>query len=514
MTVKIQKANLLDKILILFGKKRAVILPPVSNICGYYLARRENFFRALFRPACKPLPKGRVYPGDLTDAAIQKDRDTSCLSESMPVHPSSQGTTLPYFRGSGTGKVENARPDFLFVRQFKKTLISFLIGFLSIWLLIFVGHSFVDSIFDRIERDKAVHQDDSLISSGIKSQVKNKIALVYKNEAGELTRVIADRESLSSFAMKQLKILEEKRIEVRASIQNSIENDNKKSFQALDRRITDYADWYFGYTTTYKICGVAVSSALSHSLETSTMPLLDAVALDVEEYLEKHFEKIVLKPEISDPVFQQNYNKNLKYAHGQFLSVIADFNSDFQRYVAENTSHLESLDHDQITVEIDWASQFHKVSMAGYEKGAGGAVVGVGLTVVGAAAGKAIGGSIGKVLAGKALASAAGKSLTAKLAAPFASKAVAVTGSAAAGGTAGTVWGPVGTLVGAGAGVLADYLLNEGVELLSRDTFERDTRIAIASFKNELNKHEIRSLHTAVDIWFNDVINLLADFEE
>lgn len=513
MTVKIQKVNLLDKILILFGKKRAVILPPVSNICGYYLARRENFFCALFRPVCKPLPKGRAFPEDLTDAAIQKDRDTSGLSESMPVNPQSQGTTISDFRGPETGKVENARPDFLFVRQFKKTLISFLIGFLSIWLLVFVGRSFIDSIFDRIERDKAVHQDESLISSGIESQIKKNIILVYKNEAGELTRIVADRKSLSSFTNKQFEILEEKRREIREQVQHSIEKDNKKSFQALDRRITNYADWYFGYTTTYKICGVAVSSALSHSLETSTMPLLDAVALDVEEYLEKHFEKIVLKPEISDPVFQQNYCKNFNYTHDQFLSAIADFNADFQRFVAENTSHLDNLDHDQITVEIDWTSQFHKVSMAGYEKGSGGVVVGAGLTVGGAAAGKAIGGSIGKALAGKTLASSAGKSLAAKLAAPFAGKAVAVAGSAAAGGTAGSVCGPVGTVVGAGAGIMADYLLNEGVELLNRDTFERDTRLALESFENELNKNETVSIQEAVDIWFNDSINLLAGFE-
>lgn len=403
---------------------------------------------------------------------------------------------------------------FSFRWQLKKTLIYFIIVFLSIWLLFFVGRSFVDSIFDRIEKNKIVHQNRTKISSGVQSEVNNKIILVYKNDGGELKRVAASKSSLTAFAEKHLKILEEKRIETRTRVRNSITQDNKESFKTIYNRISEYADWYFAYTTTYKILGVAISSATTHTFETSIMPILDAVALDVEKYLEEHFENIVLKPEISDPIFQQNYKKNISIAHKQFLLVMANLNSEFQKYASEKTNHLDNLNENQIEMEIDWASQFHKVSMTGYEKGTGGAVVGAGLTAGGAFTGKAIGGALGKAATGKVLASSAGKSLIAKLSAPFVSKAVSVAGSAAAGGVVGTaVGGPVGTVVGAGVGLLVDYAINEGVELVNRDTFEQDTRLAIESFEIELNNNESISLEEAVDIWFNDIINLLKTFK-
>ena len=377
-----------------------------------------------------------------------------------------------------------------------------------------MGRSFIDSIFDKIESNKVIHQDETKISSGVQSEVKNTIILVYKNEGGELKRVAADKSSLTEFAETHLPVLEEKRKEIRERVRGSIAADNKETLKTIYTRITEYADWYFAYTTTYKILGVAISSATTHAFETSFNPLLDAVALDVEKYLEDHFEKIVLKPELSDPLFQQNYQKNLKYAHKQYLSVMANLNSGFQKYVSTNTSHLNNLNENQIEMEIDWASQFHKVSMAGYEKGTGGAVVGAALTIGGAFTGKAIGGAIGKAFVGKVIASSAGKSLIAKLSAPFVSKGVSVAGSAAAGGSAGTaVGGPVGTVVGAGVGVLVDYAINEGVELVNRDTFEQDTRLAIESFEIELNNNESASIEEAVDIWFNDVINLLKTFK-
>ena len=518
MTIKIQAPNILDKLLNVFGKKRAVFLPPASNDYGYYLARRENFFRALFRLTSKSLPEGWMYPFDITNDFLKDDNAHSIISSESIVSTehktqNSEITNLSR-RKENRGEIESP-PKFSFRWHFKKTLIYFLIVFLSIWLLFFVGRSFIDSIFDRIESNKVVHQDKTKISSGIVSEVSNKIILIYKNEGGKLKRVVANKESLSAFTEKHFKILEEKRIETRTMVLNSIKKDNNISFKAIYSRVTDYADWYFAYTTTYKILGVAISSAASHILETSAMPLLDAVALDVEKYIEEHFEKIVLKPEISDPIFQQNYHKNLNYAHNQFLSAMADLNADFQKYVSENTSHLDGLNENQIEMEVDWASQFHKVSMAGYEKGVGGAVVGAGLTVGGALAGKAIGGAAGKAVAGKVLASSAGKTLIAKLTAPFVSKAISVAGSAVAGGAAGTVaGGPVGTVFGVGVGLLVDYAISEGVELVNRDTFERDTRLAIESFENELNKNESLSLQAAVDTWFTDSSNLLKTFKE
>lgn len=283
---------------------------------------------------------------------------------------------------------------------------------------------------------------------------------------------------------------------------------------ALSERIPAYADWYFAYSTTYKILWVATKSATTHSFEARALPLADDVSLDVEKYLEEHYEEIILKPEISDPLFQENYRENLEYAHTEYLKVIANLNTDFQKYISQSTNHLDELSEKQINMEIDWSRQFNKVSMAGYEKGGIGAAVGAGLTVGGALTGKAVGGAMGKAFASKMLASSAGKTLIAKLSAPFASKAITVLGSAAAGGATGTaVGGPVGTVTGAGVGVLVYYAINEGIETINRDQFEEDTRQAIESFEKDHNKKESREIQRSVDVWFNDTINLLKTYK-
>jgi len=61
MTIRIQPPGLPDKLLALFGKKRAVFLPKQEMPYGYYVATREGFFRALFRSKGQKPPEGWVY---------------------------------------------------------------------------------------------------------------------------------------------------------------------------------------------------------------------------------------------------------------------------------------------------------------------------------------------------------------------------------------------------------------------------------------------------------------------
>ncbi len=63
MTIKIQPPNIFDKIVAIFGKKRAVYIPEkaMGGKYGIYEARRENILLALLRPENKPLPKGWQY---------------------------------------------------------------------------------------------------------------------------------------------------------------------------------------------------------------------------------------------------------------------------------------------------------------------------------------------------------------------------------------------------------------------------------------------------------------------
>jgi hypothetical protein len=61
MTIHIQSPGLFDRLLALIGKRRAVFIGNMDAQYGYYIARRENFVRALIRPQDKEPPEGWVY---------------------------------------------------------------------------------------------------------------------------------------------------------------------------------------------------------------------------------------------------------------------------------------------------------------------------------------------------------------------------------------------------------------------------------------------------------------------
>ena len=64
MTIRIPEPSIGDKVLRLFGKKRALIIPKVrverKEIDIYAVAVKESFWRALLRPRKSQLPDGSV----------------------------------------------------------------------------------------------------------------------------------------------------------------------------------------------------------------------------------------------------------------------------------------------------------------------------------------------------------------------------------------------------------------------------------------------------------------------
>jgi hypothetical protein len=64
MTIRIPEPSIGDKVLRLFGKKRALIIPKVpverKEIDIYAVAVKENFWKALLRPRKSRLPDGSV----------------------------------------------------------------------------------------------------------------------------------------------------------------------------------------------------------------------------------------------------------------------------------------------------------------------------------------------------------------------------------------------------------------------------------------------------------------------
>ncbi len=396
-------------------------------------------------------------------------------------------------------------------------IFSSFIWITAIIVLLFVvsmfGRQWYDSLVALLDYNKIVHSDSSIIKTGVHSQVIPKIALVYKNKNGKQVRVIADAQEYSIFVNQQVANLEIAKSKLHEQTKKLLNTRLATVFDTMSDRIDRFADWYFAYTTTYKILWEASTSATRHTFSAEASTISEAVSIDVEKYLHEHYENIVLRPEITDPQLQYVYRDIIKEIHSNYVKELANMQTDFQAFVAKYTTHLETPSTIGSELILDWNSQFNKINMAEYEKGPKGAVLGAALAASGAVTGKIAAGTAGKVIASQAATGVAGKVMTTgiftKLAAPFVSKAVL----AGTGGAIGSLGGPLGTIIGAVGGISLDYAINEGMELTQRDTFVTDVKTAIDTTQAEWEKEMLNSLQNAIDIWMEDTIQLLPRYE-
>ncbi|MDM8565476.1 hypothetical protein QUF74_07470 [Candidatus Halobeggiatoa sp. HSG11] len=367
------------------------------------------------------------------------------------------------------------------------------------------GRQWYDSILVLLDYEQAVHSDNSVIKTGVHSQVKPKVTLVYKNKNGKRVRVIADAQEYSTFVNQQVTNLETAKTRLHEQTKQSLNNKLNKIFKNMSGRIDRFADWYFAYTTTYKILWEASTSATRHTLSAEATTISEAVSIDVEKYLHKHYENIVLRPELTDPELQYIYRDTIKEIHNEYVKELANMQTDFQAFVSKYTTHLETPSTSESALILDWDSQFNKMNMAEYEKGPKGAMLGAALAAGGAVSGKVVAGTAGKAVIGKA----ASAGIFSKLAAPFVSKAVL----AGTGGAIGSLGGPIGTIIGAVGGISIDYAINEGMELTQRNTFVIDVQEAIDTTKKQWEDEMLQSLNQAINIWVEDTIQLLPNYE-
>lgn len=380
-------------------------------------------------------------------------------------------------------------------------LIWGLVSIGTVFFILFFGRQWYDSLLVRMDQHKPVHVDSTFANTGVTSQVSPQITLVYQNKSGKMTRVIADAQQYSAFVHHHTRQLEDARERLLLQTRGQLDQTLSPLFAEMQQRVERFADWYFAYSTTYKILWKATTSAAQHAVSVEAVSLSDAVAYDVEQYLLKQYENIVLRPEVTDPKLVTAYQTTFKSAHRHYVETLSMLQADFLVFVARQTTHLETTETNQTALTIDWRSQLNKVNMADYEKGPQGAAVGATLAVGGAI--------LGKGVAAKAATSAASKGIFAKLASPFVSKAVLV----GAGGAVGTLGGPVGTAVGAIGGLGIDYAINEGLELTQRETFVADVQDALATTQMGWQKIMQQSLQAAINVWLNDTIQLLPRYE-
>ena len=331
-----------------------------------------------------------------------------------------------------------------------------------------------------------------------------------ESKATVLLKTVAPAKPLAQFQEMDAKEFEAFCREQRRLLAEAAKRNQQEAAEMLHRellevlpvdRIPVFSEWYFSYATTYKLLGVAMTSAMKHAVTIrKEQSLKERVSEELQEVVQQKYEALVLRPALTDPKIHRAFLSSLKHAHKSYLSALSEMEESVSKFVSEQSRpYAEPLQKDQVVVELDWTAQLQKIQHlpAAYEK----TPTGVALVAGGAAAGK---------IAGGATMGGAAKAIAAKLASPFATKAAgaALGGKAVAGAATGTlVGGPLGGAVGAAAGaaigVGVDMTVNLGVALMQRPALEKDVHDSLEETLVEWEERLLQELEHVQSVWYS-----------
>jgi hypothetical protein len=384
---------------------------------------------------------------------------------------------------------------------------------LAVIITILFGPGIVGSILDRWDYTRSVHHDRSVAEHGVAPQLSRKALIVVRDADGNPVRALADAQAVSEFVHRELQRVETARRDTHTRVRAALEARARPVFANMHSRVPAFADWYYAWPTSYRLTGKAMYSAAANAMKPSAMRLDDAVAHDLARYVEKRYRDIVMRPELSDPLLQWAYLHALETGESGFQLALNRFDDRFRRFVATETTYLDGEpSFDDISVVLDWDHQTKKLTVTEVERGSlevvRGATLATAGVLVGKRAGAAVGARLAQNISGRAAATAA-RGVAARLAGPYVARSIGAVAATAVGASG----GPMGAVVGGAAGLGLDYAINEGVEYAERDSLETGVAEALTLQQRQWQQTMLGSLDEAVDVWFDDLSELLAAYE-
>jgi hypothetical protein len=379
------------------------------------------------------------------------------------------------------------------------------LGLAAAGTLAWVGRSLVDSVLDRLEWLAAVHPDRSRAAAGVERETEPLVFLAYRTADGHEVRALVGEERLAELTRSRVQWLEGQRQALRAEAHARTAEALVPVFGPMRSRVDEFADWYLGWGTGYRMLALAATSAASHALAPEVLSLSDAVALDLERSVERNYRDQVLRPEESDPALRQAYAETLRAVHARVLALVRELDEAFQSYLAEESRLLDGRwAVARARLELDWNAQTRKLALPDPGAAAIEPLRGVALTAGGALAGRAVGAAAGRALAegiaARSLAPA-GVRVAAQLARPVAARVV----GGLAGASAGAAGGPVGLALGGALGLGVDYLVHSAGARLQRPELERTVSEALTAHAANWQAVLGDSAVEALDVWLDDL---------
>ena len=384
---------------------------------------------------------------------------------------------------------------------------------LAVILAVLFVPGILGSILDRWDYARSVHQDRSSAEHGVRPQLVPRAVVVVRDADGNTVRALANADALTDFVRRELKRAEIVRRDTHTRVRAALEARAAPVFMSMRDRVPAFADWYYAWPTSYRLTGKAMYSAAANVMKPSVMRLDDAVAHDLERYVEKRYRDIVMRPELSDPLLQWAFVHALETGQSGFQFALNGFDTRFQYFVSTQTTYLDGTANlDEVSVVLDWDHQTKKLTISGVERGALEVARSVTLAAGGALVGKRVGAAVGAKIAqsisGRATATAA-RGIAVRLAGPYVARGLGTAAATAVGASG----GPMGAVIGGATGIGLDYVINEGIEYAERDSLEAGVTEALGIQQRQWQQTMQSSLSEAVDVWFDDLVELLAAYE-
>jgi len=346
-----------------------------------------------------------------------------------------------------------------------------------------------------MDLNTSVHTDKSEAAIfSARSQVVPTVKIVTRTDT---SATLVDHEKYSEFVQTSINTLLKAQREMEQEASKLLDERLAGCFETINPRAEQFADWYFSYSTSFKLLQEATLSLARHAAKLmEKTPINEAVSADMDRFMTQKYERIVLRPEINNSELQAAYLQCVKDIHQKYAKAVHSLEEDMGKLLASQTSHLLQPQSKDVRLDLDWSSQLHKIKSVpvNFEKNPE-------LTLALSSGGALI----GKTLASKGASLATTKALAGKLTAPFVSKAIAAGGGA----LAGSVAGPVGTVMGATIGIGIDYTVNAGIELVKREEFIKDVNLVVDATRKDYFHVLEAELHRATRVWVEDAIQLL-----
>mmetsp|Transcript_20033 Transcript_20033/g.28375 ORF Transcript_20033/g.28375 Transcript_20033/m.28375 type:complete len:475 (-) Transcript_20033:56-1480(-) len=335
-----------------------------------------------------------------------------------------------------------------------------------------------------------------------------KITLERLSSSGHRKWHEVDASEFATFVAKQRTMLLSSKKRSQDAAAENLHKELSEAFADASDRVKAFSNWYFAYSTTYRLLGIAMTSAAKHAVTFRTEKTLStAVSDDLQAHVRRKYEALVLRPALTDPKVHRAFMRSLRMAHNDYLQSMAELEDTVASFVvSQSKSFAKPPRSNDVEVALDWSAQQQKVEHLplAYEKNP---EITIALIGAGTAAGK---------IAGGAAVGGAAKALAAKIVAPFATKAVGATlgkGVAAGAVAGGAMVGPVGAAAGAAAGAAiglgVDMSVNAGVALMQSSAFEKDVRDSLDATVLEWEERLLPELERVQGIWFDHAEGLL-----